>query len=584
MPRLHRLVAVPLLLLLCWLRCSLGFVEHRCTFDERMRSAGALPVTRELPRKGQGAWEAYTAGASSWEPIRIKAFTEDMKSGLRYCTAAGDLRPDFEGGIAVCRGEHVLTPEKKALLVAQLLPESIQLHANRLLVRPMGLFFVQRFTVGACAFFTVPEEHHTVGVVGADFVLYVAAGPTMGANVAWGAPCSVTEEGRPVVGALNFGPQHISTKRGLARAAAHEIAHTLGFSAYLFAERSMVTALRNVRGKAAVVAVSSKRTLAATRRHFNCAAAPGMELEDEGGEGTAQSHWERRNAKDELMAGVAGVGYYTALTMAAFEDTGFYRANWGMEEPMAWGNSTGCEFLQEACVQDGSTRYPDMFCTGVSTHFRCTSDHLALGVCSLTAFQQALAPPYRYFGNPAVGAPQHELTDRCPVIAPVAGGGCTTLLNTVPGSRVGSNSRCVDGSSLHVHAVEVGAVCVEVSCEGPRTLRVRHAGDERWHLCPEGGTLRPGPPFTAGHIVCPKYARVCATVAGGSVAVVGEGDAAQRVQSSAADDAHRDNVFRREAFPQRRSVVQRAEGDASGVAGAPTLPWLLLLSLLCAVR
>ncbi|ORC91040.1 surface protease GP63, partial [Trypanosoma theileri] len=32
------------------------------------------------------------------------------------------------------------------------------------------------------------------------------------------------------------------------------------------------------------------------------------------------SHWKRRNAKDELMAGVVGAGYYTALTMAFFAD------------------------------------------------------------------------------------------------------------------------------------------------------------------------------------------------------------------------------------------------------------------------
>ncbi|KAH9579821.1 Peptidase M8 [Trypanosoma melophagium] len=36
------------------------------------------------------------------------------------------------------------------------------------------------------------------------------------------------------------------------------------------------------------------------------------------------SHWKRRNAKDELMAGIVGAGYYTALTMAAFADLGYY--------------------------------------------------------------------------------------------------------------------------------------------------------------------------------------------------------------------------------------------------------------------
>ncbi|ESL09453.1 surface protease GP63, partial [Trypanosoma rangeli SC58] len=395
-----------------------------------MRKIAALPVLREVPRKGQGAMQAYTAGASSWEPIRIKVFTEDLNNEFRYCTAAGDIRPDYEGGVALCKAAHILTPEKKALLVERLIPESIQLHATRLLVRPMDFIFVGRITFGACIFFTVPEEHSVERVLGADFILYVAAGPMADANVAWGVPCSVTIDGRPVVGALNFGPQHISAGRGLARAAAHEIAHALGFSINVFVGRHMVTAVRGIRGKPVAHVLSSRKTLQMTRKHFNCAAAPGMELEDEGGEGTAQSHWERRNAKDELMAGVSGIGYYSALTMAAFEDTGYYRANWGMEELMGWGSNSGCEFLEKKCVENSTTRYPDMFCTEVSTRLHCTSDHLALGVCSLVSFQQALAPQYRYFEHRALGASHRELTDYCPIIVSLKEGGCTSLSNT----------------------------------------------------------------------------------------------------------------------------------------------------------
>ncbi|RNE96778.1 putative surface protease GP63 [Trypanosoma rangeli] len=577
MPRLCRLAAVLLLLLLCWVHCSLGYVEHRCTFDERMRKVGALPVLREVPRKGQGAMQAYTAGASSWEPIRIKVFIEDLKNEFRYCTAAGDIRPDYEGGVALCEAAHILTPEKKALLVERLIPESVQLHAARLLVRPMDWIFVGRIAFGACVFFTVPEAHSVEGVHDADFILYIAAGPMADANVAWGAPCSVTIDGRPVIGALNFGPQHISARRGLARAAAHEIAHALGFSMHVFVGRRMVTAARGVRGKPIAYVLSSRKTLQATRKHFNCATAPGMELEDEGGEGTAQSHWERRNAKDELMAGVSGIGYYSALTMAAFEDTGYYRANWGMEELMGWGSNSGCEFLEKKCVENSTTRYPDMFCTEVSTRLHCTSDHLALGICGLVSFQLPLAPQYSYFEHLSLGAPRHELTDYCPTIVSLREGGCTSLSNTVAGSRVGPNSRCLEGNALRIHATEIGAVCVEVSCESLGTVKIRHTGNDAWHLCPEGATLRPGLPFTGGEIVCPKYERVCTKLAGVRNAFAHETYTAQGA-GNFVTDVHFNNTLRREEPPRHRP--DEKTGD---VAVTYALLWLPFFFLLYAV-
>ena len=36
------------------------------------------------------------------------------------------------------------------------------------------------------------------------------------------------------------------------------------------------------------------RVVAEVRRHFNCNQLEGAELEDQGGEGTALTHWEKR--------------------------------------------------------------------------------------------------------------------------------------------------------------------------------------------------------------------------------------------------------------------------------------------------
>ncbi|EKG07695.1 surface protease GP63, putative,metallopeptidase, putative, partial [Trypanosoma cruzi] len=181
-------------------------------------------------------------------------------------------------------------------------------------------------------------------------------------------------------------------------------------------ERKMVKEVKDVRDKAAVFQVSSPKTVEKTREHFNCMSATGMELEDEGGPRTALSHWKRRNAKDELMAAIPGIGYYTALTMAAFEDTGFYKANWGTEEPMSWGNNSGCALLTEKCVINGVTQYPEMFCTVNSSLLSCTSDRLALGHCTIHLYDVPLPPQFQYFSNPKLGGDSENLMDFCPYI------------------------------------------------------------------------------------------------------------------------------------------------------------------------
>ncbi|RNE94825.1 surface protease GP63, partial [Trypanosoma rangeli] len=80
------LLAVFLLLLVC---CAAGCLavaparKHRWGFGEMMgRGPPATAVVRDVPRRGQGAMQAYTVAAqgvgSEWAPIRIKVSAKDM--------------------------------------------------------------------------------------------------------------------------------------------------------------------------------------------------------------------------------------------------------------------------------------------------------------------------------------------------------------------------------------------------------------------------------------------------------------------------------------------------------------------------
>ncbi|PBJ81137.1 surface protease GP63,metallopeptidase [Trypanosoma cruzi cruzi] len=502
-------------LLLCCFSGSVAVAEHHCISDKIEKKVGprTKAVVLELPTRESGMMRALTASDPEWAPIRFQVFTEDLNDPSRYCTAEGQIRPDFTGGTVECKSEDILTEEKKSIILNSLIPRALKMHTDRLLVEPLTAnVTVPKLFLGVCAQFTIPSSHHTEGVFGADMYLYVSAAPIKDSTLAWATTCFELPTGRPVVGVVNYGPSSVTDSEYSVRITAHEIAHALGFSFGIMNERKMVKEVKGVRDKARVFQVSSPKTVEKTREHFNCMSATGMELEDEGGPRTALSHWKRRNAKDELMAGIPGIGYYTALTMAAFEDTGFYRANWGTEEPMSWGNNSGCALLTEKCVINGVTQYPEMFCTVNSSLLSCTSDRLALGRCTIHLYDVPLPPQYQYFLNPKLGGVPGFFMDFCPYIETYANTRCSNGNATVMrGSRVGPTSKCLKGDGLADSEGLVGDVCAEVSCDKGE-VSVRYLGDDAWHKCPEGSSITPAGLFTGGRILCPKYDDVCIVI------------------------------------------------------------------------
>ncbi|RNE95726.1 leishmanolysin [Trypanosoma rangeli] len=140
-----------LLLLLCCFTASFAAAEHRCIFDRISRKAGPpmRAVVRELPGRERDGTQVFAAFVSDWAPIRFKVFSRDMNSASRYCTAAGESRPDMGGRIRVCRRNDVLTAKKKSIILSRLLPRATQLHMDRLHVQPFtGAVVVQNFSAG----------------------------------------------------------------------------------------------------------------------------------------------------------------------------------------------------------------------------------------------------------------------------------------------------------------------------------------------------------------------------------------------------------------------------------------------------
>ncbi|KAK7199268.1 major surface protease gp63 [Novymonas esmeraldas] len=387
-----------------------GWAQYMVSEPEEMkehhRSFDALPARTVSTRVSRGSRVADTAGRPfvitappDWTPIRIAVFTYDIADSSRYCTKAGQRRPDMKGNTVICGPDDVLTDSKKQTLLEFLIPSAVRLHEERLSVqRERGNIVVDRdtFVASKCRHFSIPDSHMREGVANADFVLYVAAAPTVGASVAWAGMCQSFRNDRPSVGVANVSPKHITSDQQAMRTIAHEILHALGFNFPVFEERGMVSRTFSLRGKWRVPVINSPMVVAQARAHFGCKTQTFLELEDMGSKGTKLSHWKRRSMKDDLMASSNGAGIYSAMTIAAMEDTGFYKGNYSMAEPMMYGRNVGCGLVRKKCVVNGVSQIPEMFCGSVNaTELVCASDRLSVGHCNLVNHPSPLPRKFR---------------------------------------------------------------------------------------------------------------------------------------------------------------------------------------------
>lgn len=94
------------------------------------------------------------------------------------------------------------------------------------------------------------------------------------------------------------------------------------------------------------------------RTYFNCPTLIGAPLEDDGGSGTAGSHWEKASFGNEVMTGETVLDYtYSRLTMKTLEGSGWYLPDYTFAETLVWGKSEGCAVAQAECPTTGTVEF-----------------------------------------------------------------------------------------------------------------------------------------------------------------------------------------------------------------------------------
>ena len=139
------------------------------------------------------------------------------------------------------------------------------------------------------------------------------------------------------------------------------------------------TAALNTTGTARTL-LKTPQLLARARSYFECSTLEGVDLEDDGGSGSAGSHWEERQLVTEFMAAApSGMkNVKSEFTLALMEDSGWYKPDYSQAEAMRWGYKKGCTFT-DTCGPVSTSG----FCLQ-QNKWQCSFDRSGMGNCSNT--------------------------------------------------------------------------------------------------------------------------------------------------------------------------------------------------------
>lgn len=256
------------------------------------------------------------------------------------------------------------------------LVESVKAYFNRLL--NVNFMPIMRFSGGECYNNKIPAYEKPID-------LYITIFPENDANTDYFAaatPCYLsTRDGRPTIGAyiLNFAFLKATPLNEYLYFStfAHEFTHILGFSNDLFTryvdstgrKRTLAEVTTQITiGSETFTAIKLPEVVNFARTYFNCPNLQGVPLENNGGDGSAGSHWEKLFLPQEYMnPTIENPGIISQFTLTLLKATGWYQVDMGGSQAYDWAAGAGCNIFQ-ICPQ------------GINGY--CTSAEVGQSVCS----------------------------------------------------------------------------------------------------------------------------------------------------------------------------------------------------------
>jgi leishmanolysin len=416
--------------------------------------------------------------------------------------------------------------------IKKVLDQTINMYQNLIMVKPLN----RKIRISSCGDAIISNKITNEGV-DADIVIFPIYDSTMSEGVEAFASSCVQElnTGKPVAGVIGFTQNFKFDKSNWLEyntyLAFHEMTHIFVFNDILFEyfrdSSGNKIALDKIIGSSVVNGLSRRKIITpkvieAAKKHYNCDSIDGVELENQGGSGTSGSHWEARIMLTDYMIGQSYDDVtISEITLALFEDSGWYKVNYYTGGLFRFGKNQGCNFLTSKCVSDEKSNFRE-FCESLASP-QCTNTRSAKGYCLIANYVEKLDPQYIYFNRNDVGG--FPLADYCPV--PLAGStksaylplSCTFgLINNYPPQleeKVSNSSACFISSLVNEKYKEsmsnfVGknkAICYQYSCDINNKNVIVNIGNTK-AICPTNGGTSNIKGYS-GILYCPDYNSIC---------------------------------------------------------------------------
>ncbi len=335
---------------------------------------------------------------------------------------------------------------------------------------------------------------------------------------------------RPNIGVVLLGNHYDFNKTNsqsfLIMLLLHEITHVLGFSGnlYNYFQTNSKTITKEINGIKRTL-FTGANVIKQAKRHFNCDNIEGIELENQGGDGSVGSHWEARIMLGDYMISTDYPEIVISeISLALLEDTGWYYVNYYTGGLFRYGKGLGCDFLNNKCVYSDSSYYITPFgrefCVEKNEKI-CSAGNIDRGECYIRNYDSEIESEYQYFNDKIIGG--YEPADYCPVGLSYpsqnyyfysrcdSNGKNIYNLSPVYGETYGPNSICVL-SSLKPKSSSSDryktARCHEViTCDSNTKSFILNIG--KVNLTCSGNYEETKVKGYSGSIICPDYNRVC---------------------------------------------------------------------------
>ncbi len=355
-----------------------------------------------------------------------------------------------------------------------------------------------------------------------DLIIFPSFDSTIGVNTlaAAGSCLHSSTNNRPYAGVLLINPElsfgKTNTELYMKTLLFHELTHVLVFDPNLMKSLGMTTT--KIFDGSFVTFINSPRVLTAARQHFNCTTINGIPLENQGDEGSAGAHWEARYMLGDYMISTDYIdNVLSDITLALFEDSGFYKVNYYSGGLFKYGKNMGCSFFEKKCIENGNTDFKNEFCTNFDEDF-CSRSKTIKGKCLVYEYSESIPSRYRYFENKKYGG--FLAANYCPVsdlqssnndYYPNSCNAGTSTLNGDYGEIISNSSFCFISSLLPSNSTQNSvnqAICYKIDCDKNNKKIIVNIGNNTVTCPTEGGDIS-NPSGFKGTITCPQYSDIC---------------------------------------------------------------------------